>query len=284
MEGAIYLISCRGLDGEMVFKDKADTNMYLELINRYKGKHSFRLYAYTLLPERLHLVVEPVEDATVSQIMHDLNSLYTKYFNGKYSRHGHLFESRFKSVLVEKAKYLVESTRHVHRQMPDHAVSSLDIYAAQEEGRETAALPVGMTDEIAEVLRVFKDKGASSSYKLFCSSPLVEESAEIEKLFRRSTVIGSAEFVEKVQNRVQEHAQLRKEQGQVLSRRARITLYVLGAFVLIATASSIYLYVSRKQMEAQYESVVRQLEGQATQQILSAERPPQDKPASGGAS
>lgn len=275
LEGAVYLVSCKGLDGETIFKDKADTQMYLELVNRYKGQHGFRLYAYTLLPERLHLLIEPGENATISQIMHDLNSSYTKYFNGRNGRRGHLFESRFKSSLVEKARYLAEATRHVHRQSSsgEPVLSSFDVYVLRQEGGAAQAGPVSIDEEVREVLDFLKNRDNPSQYKRFCLDMPEEESAELEKLFRRSSVVGSPEFAERVQNRIKEHAEERKEASAAAAPSNRLVLFVFGAIVILATATSLYLYVSRQKMEAQYEDLIRQMENKTSVHLLSEDKP-----------
>jgi REP element-mobilizing transposase RayT len=240
--------------------------MYLELVNRYKSQHKFRLYAYTLLPERLHLLVEPGDDATISQIMHDLNSSYTKYFNGKNARRGHLFESRFKSALVEKAKYLVEATRHVHRQAPvEGAVSSLDLYVFQEEGKAGAPPTVSMEEETREALAFLKNRNNLLSYKRYTLDAASGEAADLEKAFRRASVIGTSEFMGRAQNRIKEHAEIRKEEmGATSAKPNRLVVFILGALILLAVGNSIYLYVSRQKMEAQYDELVRQMESKSS--------------------
>ncbi len=120
LEKAIYYVTSKGTHNEIVFREEADYRMYLELLAKYKNQHKFKLYSYSLLPDRLHLLIETSEGASISEIMHDLNSLYTKYYNGRYVRRGHLFEARFKSVLVEKLNYLLPMTRHIHHTPLSH--------------------------------------------------------------------------------------------------------------------------------------------------------------------
>jgi len=95
IEGAIYYVTSKGLAGQNVFKEEPDYEMYLNLIKKYKGQYKFRLFSYCLAPDQLHLLIETREDATLSEIMHDLNSMYTKYFNSRYGRSGPLFESHW---------------------------------------------------------------------------------------------------------------------------------------------------------------------------------------------
>jgi REP element-mobilizing transposase RayT len=196
LEGAIYYVTSKGLQGQPIFKDKQDYKMYIDLLTKYKSQHKFRLYSYCLLPDRLQLLIETGDDATISEIMHDLNSLYTKYFNGRYSQKGHLFESRFRSVLVEKAQYLLEMTRHIHRSpetlplsmqglesaksFAQHPYSSYDIYVHRTQLDGTTALDLG--EEVGEVMSFLKEKDDPAAYERFClNAPEAETEALAKK-------------------------------------------------------------------------------------------------------
>src|SRR3989338_9088256 len=167
LESAIYYVTSKGSENQAVFKDKADYMMYLDLLTKYKKQHAFKLYAYCLLPDRLELLIQTGESATISEIMHDLNSLYTKHYNGRYERKGHVFESRFRSVLVEKAKYLAAMTRHIHlapaRQEPpigvsNHPFCSFNAYVGTGPGDRPRGLSPtpDMAEEIREVVEFLK--------------------------------------------------------------------------------------------------------------------------------
>ncbi|MDP3041235.1 MAG: transposase, partial [Candidatus Omnitrophota bacterium] len=120
LEDALYYITSRCIYNQDIFKEEADYNAYFELIKKYKEQYKFRLYAYVLLPNHFHLLLElPDQEQEslkggISEIMHGLNSSYTKYFNGKYGRKGHLFRDRFKTALVEKDPYLLKLTAYIH--------------------------------------------------------------------------------------------------------------------------------------------------------------------------
>ena len=95
--------------------------MFLELLKKYKGQYGFKLFAFCLLPNHFHLLVElpkpgQAKDKTgiLSAVMHDLNSSYTKYFNGKYQQKGHLFRERYRSALIEKEPYLLKVSAYIH--------------------------------------------------------------------------------------------------------------------------------------------------------------------------
>src|SRR3989338_629626 len=115
VENALYYVTSKAGHGQDTFIDEADYREYITLIDKYKAQYGFKLFSYTLMPTHLHLLIELSAESNISQIMHDINSLYTKLYNSRYNRKGHLFESRFKTVIAEKSSNLLPLTRHIHR-------------------------------------------------------------------------------------------------------------------------------------------------------------------------
>lgn len=121
LENALYYVTSRGDGNQNIFRDDEDFKTFLDLLRKYKAQYGFKLFAFCLLPEHFDLLMElPVQKEQIykmgalSSIMHDLNSSYTKYFNGKYSRKGHLFRERYKAALIEKEPYLLKLTAYIH--------------------------------------------------------------------------------------------------------------------------------------------------------------------------
>ncbi len=114
IEGALYYVTTRGDNNEDVFKEPEDYKTYLGLLRKYKEQYGFKLFSFVLAPNHLHLLFELKVGITISDIMHDLNANYTKYFNSKYQRKGHLFQERSKMVLAEKDKYLLPILAYMH--------------------------------------------------------------------------------------------------------------------------------------------------------------------------
>jgi REP element-mobilizing transposase RayT len=113
VKGGIFYLVARGDGDQEIFLQSNHFETYLELIKKYRSKHSFILYAYCLLPKQVHLVLEPRAGAAVSEIMHDLNANYTRFFNASKHRKGHLFQERFRVCLLEKELYLEKITAFV---------------------------------------------------------------------------------------------------------------------------------------------------------------------------
>jgi len=110
---ALHHIIARGNQRQAIFLDEKDFRTYLSFLAEYKTKHSFHLYAYALMKNHLHLLMA-VEETPLSKIMQILQFRYTRYFNKRYRKVGHLFQGRYKAILCDKDAYLMELVRYIH--------------------------------------------------------------------------------------------------------------------------------------------------------------------------
>jgi REP element-mobilizing transposase RayT len=111
--GALYHVIARGNQRQKIFRSDADRRRYLELLNEYRMRYPFRLLAYVLMPNHVHLLLE-MERHPLSKIMQGLQQSYTAYFNRKYKLVGHLFQGRYKDILCDRDAYLLELVRYIH--------------------------------------------------------------------------------------------------------------------------------------------------------------------------
>lgn len=84
-----------------------------DLLARYKARYGFRLYAYALMGNHVHLLIE-MGPAPLSKILQGLTQSYTLYFNRKYGTSGHLFQGRYKAILCERDEYLLTLVKYIH--------------------------------------------------------------------------------------------------------------------------------------------------------------------------
>lgn len=278
LDSAIYYVTSRGLRDQEIFKEKADYQMYTELLSKYKSQHKFLLYSYSLLPDRLNLLIETGDDATISEIMHDLNSLYTKHYNTRYQKRGHLFESRFKSVLVEKQNYLLKMTRYIHQlsgdSYKDYPYSSYHFYTERPEG----APAMDLSEEVKKVKEFLTDRDNTDAYEKYCLFGDKKEVDELAKSLKRGSVLGSEVFVAEVRNRIKSYTETQKEEAQAeikqASRPYKVVVAMIGALVLVATASSVYLYISKSALENQYAELLLQKEAEFNEKTRFENRNP----------
>ncbi len=112
-EGAVYHVVARGNDRRTIFLDDWDRETYLDRLASCRARFGFFVYAFCLMDNHVHLVLERGPD-TLSRIMLTLQSFYGQRFNRRHDRVGHLFQGRYKAFLVEKDRYLIALLRYVH--------------------------------------------------------------------------------------------------------------------------------------------------------------------------
>ncbi len=112
-EGAVYHVMARGNEQKAIFRDDSDREEYLRRLARYRERFEFKLLAYCLMDNHVHLAIErgPVQ---LSRVMHTLQGSYTQWFNVRHGRVGHLFQGRYKALLIEKDRYLLALVRYIH--------------------------------------------------------------------------------------------------------------------------------------------------------------------------
>ena len=110
---AMFHVMSRSISEVDLFRDNEDKNKYLSILKHYKGTFEFKIYAYCLMDNHSHLIID-VNGADISKIFHGVNLKYAIYFNKKYRRHGHLFQDRFKSKIIDSNSYLVKASAYIH--------------------------------------------------------------------------------------------------------------------------------------------------------------------------
>lgn len=112
-EGAFYHVTARGNERRAIFETGQDYGRFKFYLIKAQNKHGFILHGYVLMPNHYHLIIETPK-ANLRKIMHYLNTSYTAYFNRKMERSGHLFQGRYKAILVDADQYLLELSRYLH--------------------------------------------------------------------------------------------------------------------------------------------------------------------------
>jgi len=111
-EGAVYHITSRGNAGEDIYLADADRTLFLKIFADAVDRYRWHCHAYCLMSNHYHLLIETPE-ANLSRGMRHLNGVYTQSFNREHKRMGHIFQGRFKAVLVEKESHLLEVARYI---------------------------------------------------------------------------------------------------------------------------------------------------------------------------
>ena len=196
----LYYVTSRSGDRQpLLFRDRDDYFAYLQLLLEYRKTHGIRLFAYCLLPDAVHLCLELEDGGTISGFMHDVTTRYTKAYNRRYERAGHLFMERFRTVLIEKAPQLLPVTAYVHSLPGRFGIQSEFTQYPYSSCSQYLSQPQELAGEVGEVLGLLPSSG--NAYEEFLSSlePAAMDAVE-RGLSQR--LFGSEAFVASMRNRL----------------------------------------------------------------------------------
>lgn len=134
---SIFHVMVRSISDINLFKNNKDSEKFLMILKKYQIQFNFKIYAYCLMSTHGHFIID-ANGADISKFMHGINQSYAQYYNKIYNRHGHVFQDRFKSLIVNNDKYLLTLSAYIHKNPKDiltyknniqnYRFSSLGIY------------------------------------------------------------------------------------------------------------------------------------------------------------
>ena len=254
VEGAIYYITCRAAQNEKLFRQAGDYRMYMELLENYKKEFGFKLFGFCLLPNHLHLLIEPSINHEISEIMRSLNTAYPKYYNAKYDRRGHLYRERFRACIVEKASFLGHLIGHIHQnpqriglvsQASQYSYSSFSKYATSPQSTESLEaqgfLPKGLTFE-----------------SLIEKSMNAQERAVFYKRLKRGGILGSKDFINEAREKVNAHIEEKQEEvNEGQEPRANRAPALTVIFIALAIAAILPQFSRKGQLTGTGTTLVK---------------------------
>ena len=200
--GALYHLTSRGNGREAIYLSNSDREIWLEVLAEVCRRFNWVCHAYCLMGNHYHLLVETPE-GNLSAGMRQLNGVYTQRFNRQHGRVGHVFQGRYKAILVDKESYLLELARYIVlnpvragivRSVKDWPWSSYRATAGF-----AAAHPWLQTDWILSAFGR-RRKIARERYRKF-----IAESKDLSSPWsqlKNQLFLGSSEFVSKMQSLV----------------------------------------------------------------------------------
>ena len=111
--GAVYHVILRGNAGQPVFFDDRDRFRFYHFLQYVVEKYGCRVHGFCLMTNHIHIAIQ-IGNIPLSQIMQNLSLRYTKWINHAQSRTGHLFQGRYKALLLDADAYLMEIVRYIH--------------------------------------------------------------------------------------------------------------------------------------------------------------------------
>ena len=201
-EGGFYHVTARGNEKRAIFEDEKDFVKLRDILKEYSGRFGVNLYCYVLMNNHYHLLIE-TPGANLTAFMHNVQSHYTNYFNRRHNRVGHLFQGRYKALIVDRDSYLLELSRYIHLN-PVRA----GLAAGPEEWRWSsygACVTTGHPDAewlaCGGILKYFgrSKKTAANKYRDFVREKIgEEETADPFDGVTAQLILGPEKFVKKI--------------------------------------------------------------------------------------
>lgn len=210
-EGAVYHVTCRGNERREIFADDLDRKVFLNSLRDSLNAANVVLYCYVLMENHFHLLVEtPL--ANLSEFMRQFNITYTSYYNKRHKRVGHLYQGRYKSILVEKESYLIILSRYMHlnpvrtEEMEGTSLAEKERYLRR---YKWSSLLGYMNDaerysfiDYEMVLGPYggdDSRGREAYWREICSD--LSEGIDIKKKIVAQSILGSDEFIESIKRK-----------------------------------------------------------------------------------
>jgi REP-associated tyrosine transposase len=201
--GACYHATARGNERRAIFRDDGDREQLLARLEAVVARYRLIVHAYVLMRNHYHLLLETPE-GNLSEALRQLNAVYTQDFNRRHGRVGHLFQGRYKAILVDKDSYLVELSRYIH-------LNPVRVGEVTDPARfrwSSAAAYVGRRGEppwltVAEVLRRFGQRRgvAQSAYRQFLLDGIRQKAAAPWNAVVGQLLLGETRWVARMRRR-----------------------------------------------------------------------------------
>jgi REP element-mobilizing transposase RayT len=206
VEGGLYHVITRGNNRRRIFTSPGDYEKFLSLLAKQKTKLPFFLYAYCLMSNHVHLLMERQADA-IGQIMHRLLTGYARYYNRRHQRVGHLLQGRYKAILCQSDRYLSELVRYIHlNPVRAKMLKRPEQYEYSSHRAYLGLAPVGIVD-VDPVLRHFGGRRATARemYRQFVLAGIKQGQREDFYEVEDDRFLGTPEFVDATIHRIGEN-------------------------------------------------------------------------------
>jgi REP element-mobilizing transposase RayT len=195
--GALYHVTSRGNARGRIYLDEEDRHVYLDLLGKEVEQQGWRCYAYCLMDNHYHLLIETPEPTLVVG-MRRLNGVYTQAFNRRHRRVGHLFQGRYKAIVVDKDAYLRELCRYiVLNPVRAKAVKSPERWPWSSYRATANDEPAPSWLAAQEVQALFPGRGA---YQRFVHAGIGQDSPWME--LRGQIYLGGEDFLKRMEQRL----------------------------------------------------------------------------------
>ena len=196
--GAFYHVTSRGNERRSIFQTKKNYEKFLGYLTSATERYGAKIHCFCLMPNHYHLLLETPR-ANLPAILHHLNTSYTNYFNAKTGRVGHLFQGRYRAILVDKDSYALELSRYIHlnpvraRLVKDPSEYLWSSYIAYVGREKEGGWP--------ETEFILSQLGGKGRYRRYVEEAMGKPTRDPLEKAVASTLLGSEGFVEWVREK-----------------------------------------------------------------------------------
>ncbi len=199
--GLLYHVIVRGNQRRKTFRCDEDYKDYLDRLEKYRAKFHVRIYAYCLMPNHVHLLVE-TGSTPLAKFMQGLQQSYTQHFNRSYRKVGHLFQGRYKAIICDRDKYLLALVRYIHlNPVRAKLATRPERYS---HSAHNSYLTNG-TPKIVEVTPILKLLGGKKAYERFVLEGIGENHNEAYYAVEDQRFLGEEGFGEEISRDAEEN-------------------------------------------------------------------------------
>jgi len=198
--GAFYHVFSRGNQKQIVFRSDDDFYFFLKCLREAHEKFGVIAHVYCLMPNHYHLILE-TPCGNLSSVMHFLNTAYTIYFNKKHERCGHLFQGRYKAILVDAESYAKVLSRYIHlNPVRSEIVDLPENYRWSSYGYYRGDMTPEKWLEVSLVLSMFcgLPDSARQAYSAYVLAGIGEDVPGVIEDSVHKGILGSEEFIERI--------------------------------------------------------------------------------------
>ena len=197
-------ITQRGTNRTAIFLDDEDRRFFLQKLNDFAAKTKTNIWAYCLMDNHFHLLLEPTEQESLMKCLHGATFRYAQYFNLKYTRSGRLWQNRYFSCLVDKDEYLWAVVRYIEK----NPVRAKIVEKAEDWKWSSAGQHIMGTRSDPIFLCKWLSKAESDKYNKFIESE--ESDEEIRKATMTGRPLGNSNFIEMLEAMLERSLKPRK--------------------------------------------------------------------------
>lgn len=232
--GAYYHVMNRGTTRQKIFLNDHDRQGFLDLLGETSQMWGLQVYAYCLMDNHYHLLVETA-DAALSRVMRHLDGIYTQRFNRAQRRDGPLFRGRYRAIVIEPEEYFMAVARYIHRN-PVEAQVGVDMsgyrWSSHRGYLDQKRRPQWLNTECL-LSRFGKGRQGLAAYRRFMEGEVEKELRGFYQGQYLRPILGGKDFVERIKGKIEGRVQRDEEVsearrlfrpaiGQIVSAVARV--------------------------------------------------------------